>query len=90
MISQNDDRAAAQLAEALRLVSDDRYSSMASLSGYYGWGTQVRRLAEATFFCWTAESRHAGGMSTRFCSEPPFGRRPVRSGFEPLRSYGEC
>jgi hypothetical protein len=50
------ERAAASLAEARRLSSDDRYSSIARLStvGYSGagyWGVpKVRALFEATYF----------------------------------------
>jgi adenylate cyclase len=50
------DRAAAELAEARRLSSDDRYSSIARLeaAGYTGtgsWGVpKVRALFEATYF----------------------------------------
>jgi tetratricopeptide (TPR) repeat protein len=44
------ERAAAELAEARRLVGDDRYSSIARLSrGYYGV-PKIRALFEATFF----------------------------------------
>jgi tetratricopeptide (TPR) repeat protein len=50
------DRAAAELAEARRLSSDDRYSSIARLDavGYHGaayWGVpKMRALFETTFF----------------------------------------
>jgi hypothetical protein len=45
------ERAAAELAEARRLVSDDRYSSLAHLkaSGYFGVPT-IRALFETTYF----------------------------------------
>jgi tetratricopeptide (TPR) repeat protein len=45
------ERASAELAEARRLASDDRYSSIARLkaSGYFGVA-KVRALYEATFF----------------------------------------
>jgi TolB-like protein/Tfp pilus assembly protein PilF len=45
------ERAAAELAEARRLVSDDRYSSIACLRAAESWGVQkVRALVEATYF----------------------------------------
>jgi hypothetical protein len=45
------ERAAAELAEARRLNSDDRYSSIARLkaSGYFGV-PKIRALYEATYF----------------------------------------
>jgi TolB-like protein/Flp pilus assembly protein TadD len=52
------DRAAAELAEARRLNSDDRYSSIARLKATQYWGVpKVRALFEATFF---AGLRRAG------------------------------
>jgi TolB-like protein/cytochrome c-type biogenesis protein CcmH/NrfG len=43
--------AAAQLAEARRLVGDDRYSSIARLRAAESWGVpKVRALVEATYF----------------------------------------
>jgi TolB-like protein len=47
------ERAAAELAEARRLVRDDRYSSTARLKAYAGigsLGTQIRALFETTYF----------------------------------------
>ena len=47
------ERAAAELAEARRLVSDDRYSNIARLKAVAGsesLGTQIRALFEATYF----------------------------------------
>jgi tetratricopeptide (TPR) repeat protein len=45
------ERAAAELAEARRLTSDDRYSSIARLKtvGYFGV-PKIRALYEATYF----------------------------------------
>jgi TolB-like protein len=44
-------RAAAELAEARRLVGDDRYSSIARLRAVESWGVpKIRALAEATYF----------------------------------------
>ena len=44
------ERAAPELAEARRLVSDDRYSNMAQLTRGY-WGVpKTRALFEATYF----------------------------------------
>jgi tetratricopeptide (TPR) repeat protein len=45
------ERAAAELAEARRLVSDDRYSSLTHLkaSGYFGV-PKIRSLFETTYF----------------------------------------
>jgi tetratricopeptide (TPR) repeat protein len=52
------ERAAAELTEARRLTSDDRYSSIARLkaSGYFGV-QKIRALYEATYF---AGLRQAG------------------------------
>jgi adenylate cyclase len=45
------ERAAAELAEARRLVGDDRYSSIARLRAIESWGVpKVRALAEATYY----------------------------------------
>jgi TolB-like protein len=45
------ERGAAELAEARRLVSDDRYSSVACLQAAGPWGVpKVRALVEATYF----------------------------------------
>jgi adenylate cyclase len=45
------DRAAAELAEARKLVADDRYSSIARLRAVGFWGVpKVRALFEATYF----------------------------------------
>ena len=47
------ERAAAELAEARRLVSDDRYSNIARLKAVAGsesLGTQIRALFETTYF----------------------------------------
>ena len=45
------ERAAAELAEARRLVGDDRYSSIARFRAISFWGApKVRDLAEATYF----------------------------------------
>ena len=45
------ERAAAELAEARKLVGDDRYSSIAHLKAMGNWGVpKVRALFEATFF----------------------------------------
>ena len=45
------ERAAAELAEARRLNSDDRYSSIARLKAAQFWGVpKVRTLFEATYF----------------------------------------
>jgi tetratricopeptide (TPR) repeat protein len=44
-------RAAAELAEARRLISDDRYSSLARLTAAGYWGVpKVRALFETTLF----------------------------------------
>jgi adenylate cyclase len=44
-------RAAAELAEARRLVGDDRYSSIGRLRAVESWGVpKIRALAEATYF----------------------------------------
>lgn len=43
--------AAAELAEARRLVADDRYSSIARVRALTPWGTPaISDLAEATYF----------------------------------------
>jgi TolB-like protein/DNA-binding SARP family transcriptional activator/Tfp pilus assembly protein PilF len=45
------ERAAAELAEACRLVGDDRYASIARLRAVESWGgAKVRALVEATYF----------------------------------------
>ena len=45
------ERAAAELAEARRLVGDDRYSSIARLRAVESWGVpKVRALVETTYF----------------------------------------
>jgi len=45
------ERAAAELAEARRLVGDDRYSSIARLRAVESWGVpEVHSLVEATYF----------------------------------------
>jgi adenylate cyclase len=45
------ERAAAEFAEARRLVGDDRYSSIARLRAIESWGVpKVRALAEATYY----------------------------------------
>ena len=45
------ERAAAELAEARRLVGDDRYSTIARLQAVESWGVpKVHHLAEATYF----------------------------------------
>ena len=45
------ERAAAELAEARKLVGDDRYSSIARLRAVESWGVpRVRAVAEATYF----------------------------------------
>jgi TolB-like protein/thioredoxin-like negative regulator of GroEL len=44
------ERAAAELAEARRLVADDRYSSLARLKPRYFGMPKIRALLEATFF----------------------------------------
>jgi adenylate cyclase len=45
------ERAAAEFAEARRLVSDDRYSSIARLRAAGSWGVpKIRALFEATYF----------------------------------------
>ena len=46
------ERAAIELAEARRLVADDRYSSIARLKAVVGyWGVpKIRALFEATYF----------------------------------------
>jgi hypothetical protein len=52
------DRAAAELAEARRLITDDRYSSITRLKGIGYFGVpKVRALYEATYF---AGLRRAG------------------------------
>jgi hypothetical protein len=52
------DRAAAELAEARRLVGDNRYSSIARLRGAEPWGMpKIRALFEATY---SAGLRKAG------------------------------
>jgi len=52
------ERAVAELAEARRLVSDDRYSSIARVRAISSWGTaEVSALAEDTYF---AGLRRAG------------------------------
>jgi predicted Zn-dependent protease len=44
------ERAAAELAEARRLVSDDRYSSLARLKARYFGMPKIRALLEASYF----------------------------------------
>jgi TolB-like protein len=45
------ERAAAELAEARRLVGDDRYASLARLRAVDSWGVpKIRALIEATYF----------------------------------------
>jgi adenylate cyclase len=45
------ERAAAELAEARRLVADDRYTSIARLLAVGNWGVpKIRALYEATYF----------------------------------------
>jgi hypothetical protein len=52
------ERAAAELAEARRLVGDDRYSSIARLRAVESWGVpKIRALAEATYFPGLREAR---------------------------------
>ena len=47
----DNDRAAAELAEARNLVGDDRYSSIARLRAVDSWGVpKIRALVEATYF----------------------------------------
>jgi TolB-like protein/DNA-binding SARP family transcriptional activator len=47
----DNDRAAAALAEARRLVGDDRYSSIAQLRTVDSWGVpQIQTLVESTYF----------------------------------------
>jgi tetratricopeptide (TPR) repeat protein len=60
------ERAAVELAEARRLNSDDRYTSIARLQADVGyWGVpNVRALFEATYFRGSAQGRHAGGLTT--------------------------
>jgi tetratricopeptide (TPR) repeat protein len=49
MLSMETGRAAAELAEARRLVGDDRYSSIARLGAIDSWGVAtIRALVEAT------------------------------------------
>jgi adenylate cyclase len=56
------DRAAIELAEARRLVSDNRYSSIARLRTVDSWGVpKIRALVEATYF---AGLRKAGVPET--------------------------
>jgi TolB-like protein/class 3 adenylate cyclase/Flp pilus assembly protein TadD len=51
------ERAAAELAEARRLVSDDRYSSIARLRAVESWGVpKVQALYEATYFIGLCEA----------------------------------
>jgi adenylate cyclase len=55
-------RAVAELAEARRLVGDDRYASIARLRGVDSWGApKIRALIEATYF---AGLRKAGMPET--------------------------
>ena len=50
-LNDNTERAAAELAEARRLVSDDRYSAIARLRAVGSWGApNVRALFESTYF----------------------------------------
>ena len=44
------ERAAAELAEARRLVGDDRYSSIARLRAVVSWGVPKSALVETTYF----------------------------------------
>jgi hypothetical protein len=45
------ERAAAELAEARRLVGEDRYSTIARLRAVDSWGApKIRALVEATYF----------------------------------------
>ena len=51
------ERAAGELAEARRLVGDDRYSSLARLQVAESWGApKVRALVEATYFAGLREA----------------------------------
>jgi TolB-like protein len=57
-LSGNTERAAAELAEARRLVGDDRYSSIARFRAISSWGVpKVRALVESSYF---AGLRRAG------------------------------
>jgi adenylate cyclase len=57
-LNGNTERAAGELAEARRLVPDDRYSSIARVRAVTPWGVPaIRDLAEATYF---AGLRRAG------------------------------
>jgi TolB-like protein/Flp pilus assembly protein TadD len=50
-LNDNTERAAEELAEARRLVSDDRYSTIARLRAVGSWGSpNVRALFECTYF----------------------------------------
>ena len=56
------ERAAAELAEAYRLVGDDRYSTIARLRAAGSWGVpQVRALFETTYFA----GLHKAGVPER-------------------------
>ena len=66
-------RAAGELAEARRLVGDDRYSSIARLRAVDSWGvSQIRSLVETTYF---AGLRKAGVPETDLIAEG-IGERP--------------
>jgi tetratricopeptide (TPR) repeat protein len=63
-LKSDTERAAAELAQARRLVGDDRYSSIARLRAARPWGTlKVRTLVEGTYF---AGLRKAGLARLRY------------------------
>jgi adenylate cyclase len=54
----DNDRAAVELAEACRLVGDNRYSSIARLRAVDSWGVpKIRALVEATYFAGLLKAR---------------------------------
>jgi adenylate cyclase len=78
------ERAAAELAEARRLVGDDRYSSIVRLRATANWfEPKIRALREATFLVGLRKGRGAGRVSRH--SRSPAHRRtmPRRPGAEP-------
>ena len=78
------ERGAAALAEARRLVGDDRYSSIARLRAAESWGVpKVRALVEATYFAGLRKAGSAGGMNA-------LGENfPIRSAFAAAPIWGQ-
>ena len=57
-------RADTELAEARRLSTDNRYSSITRLRAAAYWGVpKIQALYEATYFAGAPQGRSAGGMT---------------------------